>query len=175
MLEASSLLIHPWRRPDEDPRAWSRAIADGDSSAALGRARWRSPPEPIWLGWLRSQGMEVLETEDAALLMMLVRPWGVARFWDVYDAEERRVGTIAGRMLLDTEGGRRAFLDPAERGACRILDPSARLLGEWVRQADGLTRLRFAGDAAPNPFLRMLLLGYALTRQVPPWRRSLAV
>jgi hypothetical protein len=164
MLETASLLIHPWQL---ESTGWARRVANGTNGAVLGQARWLGLPKRAWYDWLRGQRIDVLETEDAALLMTVVRSWGFARTWDLYDAEERRVGAIAAPVLIDSEGGRRAYLDGhPDRGT--FLSPLSRLLAEYeVRSGDG-TRLRFAADLEPNPFLRMLLLAGVLTQEVPP-------
>jgi hypothetical protein len=168
MLEAPSLWIHPWQRTGAVPRNWTRLVTDGSTSAALGRVNWLGPPERSWFDWLRGQRLEVLETDDAALLLTLVRPWGLSRLWDVYDAEERRVGSIAALMLLDGEGDRRGYLDRHDHIGGRILDPTSHLLAEYGQRPDQVTQMRFAPGQEINPFLRMLLLGCVLTQQVPP-------
>jgi hypothetical protein len=173
MLEIGSLLICPWEQADADSGGWCRPVADGASAARLGCVRWLGPPERSWFDWLRGQRLEVLETEDAALLMTLVRSWGLSRAWDVYDAEERRVGAIALPILLDSEGGRRAYVDRSDRHSGRILSPAARVMADFTRQPDDATLIQFAADLEPNPFLRMLLLGSVLTEEAPPAKRAL--
>ncbi len=172
MLEASSLLIHPWQPDGADVRGWSRSIADGATWAILGRVRWLGPPERSWFDWLRGQRLEVVETEDAALLMTVVRPWGLGRLWDLYDAEERRVGTIAYPVLLDGEGGRRAYVDRQAPTVGRILGPASQPLAEFTRRPDEVTQLRFAADLEANPFLRMLLVGCVLTQESAPGKNT---
>jgi hypothetical protein len=167
MLEAPTLLIHPWQPDNSGPHAWTRRITDGSASVGLGRVHWLGPGARSWFAWLRGQRMEVLETDDAALLMTLVRPWGLSRLWDVYDAEERRVGAIAAPVLLDSEGGRRGYLDRPERDCGRILDPTSQLLAEYAARPDQVVQLRFAARDM-NPFLRMLLLGCVLVQQASP-------
>lgn len=166
MLETASLLIHPWEMTHAN--GWCRRIADATTSSPLGQVRWLGRPQPSWFDWLRTQRMEVLETDDAALLMTLVRSWGVSRFWDLFDAEERRVGSIALPVLLDSEGGRRAYLDRADRDHGRLVNPRSRVLAEYARQTDAAMLIRFAPDLEANPFLRMLLLGCVLIDEVPP-------
>jgi hypothetical protein len=168
MLETASLLIHPWQHTED---GWSRLVVDAATSTALGRVRWLGPTERSWFDWLRGQRLEVLETEDAALLMTLVRSWGLSRSWDVYDAEERRIGAIASPVLLDCEGGRRAYLDRADRHHGRLLSPESRVLADYARPSEAARLVRFAPDLEPNPFLRMLLLGCVLIDEVPPRKR----
>jgi hypothetical protein len=166
MLEIASLLIHPWQYTGAV--GWSRRVVEAATGAPVGRVRWLGPPERSWFDWLRGQRLEVDETEDAALLMTLVRSWGLSRLWDVYDAEERRIGTIASPVLLDSDGGRRAYLDRADRWHGRMLSPESRVVAEYAQHGHAATHLRFAGDLEANPFLRMLLLGCVLIDDVPP-------
>jgi hypothetical protein len=168
MLESSTLLIHPWQA--DGPTTWARPIVDGGSSAPLGLIRYVGPASRTWLGWLHSRRLDVLETEDAALLMTLLRPWGLFRLWDVYDAEERRVGSFYPPLVLDCDGSRRAVLESEGYGHGRLVSPPARPLAEYERRPDRSTRLQFAADLEPNPFLRMLLLGAVLAADGPPGR-----
>jgi hypothetical protein len=168
MLEASSLLIHPWHVSNGAPHCWSRPVLNGATSAALGTIRWVGPPEGAWFAWLRGHRLEVLETEDAALLMTLVRPWGLSRLWDVCDAEERHVGTVYPPVLMDSEGGRRAYVDATDPTHGKVLDPTARVLAEYERMPERVTLLRFAADLEANPFLRMLIVGGVIVQEQPP-------
>lgn len=168
MLEASSLLIHPWHLQSGVPHRWSRLILNGATSAVLGCIRWVGPAQDAWFARLRGHRLDVLETEDAALLMTLIRPWGLTRLWNVWDAEDRRVGTIYPPVLLDGEGGRRGCIDATDPAHGKILHPSARVLAEYEHLADGGTVLRFAADLEPNPFLRMLVVGGVIVREEPP-------
>jgi hypothetical protein len=169
MLEASCLFIHPWIGGD-DPPGWARLVLDGTTSAALGRVRWAGPRRQAWFAWLRGHRIEVLETEDAALLMTLARPWGLSRLWHLADAEERQVGTICPPVLLDSEGGRRGFIDTEDRMHGKVVNPMARVLAEYERRPDQVTLLRFAPDLEANPFLRMLVLGGVIVQEPPPGR-----
>jgi hypothetical protein len=168
MLEASSLLIHPWHIGNGPTAGWARLVLDGTTSAAVGRIRWTGPPDDAWFAWLRGHKLEVLETEDAALLMTLVRPWGLSRQWDVQDAEERRVGTLYPPVLLDSEGGRRACVESVDPTHGKVLNPSACVLAEYERMPNQSTLLRFAADLEANPFLRMLIVGGVIVQEQPP-------
>src|SRR5437899_536914 len=110
MLESSNLLVLPWQHAPSRG-GWIRPIADGDTAAALGFVCARGPAKRSWLSWLRGQRLEVLEGDDAALLMTLARSWGFSRCWDVHDAEERAVGSVYPLLLVDSESGRRGFVD----------------------------------------------------------------
>ena len=163
MLESSSLLISPWQN-DPSRGGWIRPIADGDTAAALGLVCARAPATYSWLRWIRTQRLEVLEGDDAALLMTLISPWGLARSWHVQDAEERTVGTVYPLLLVDSEGGRRGFLDRTDPLHGRVLSTESRTLADYERKRNRGTLLRFAADLEPNPFLRMLLLAAVLVQ-----------
>lgn len=167
MLESSSLLLSSWT-PDVASGLWQRVVADGTNGAALGQVRYREPVRRSWFAWLRAYRLEVLETEDAALLCTVVRSWGLLRLWDVYDAEERRVGSLYPPSLLDGEGFRCGRTRLADSRCGDVLSPSGGRLAEFVIDAAGALRLRFAPEPRPDPFLRMLLLADALTLQLPP-------
>jgi hypothetical protein len=168
MLDASSLLIHPWQNGSTALPGWSRAVLDGTTATPLGRVRWSGPPRGAWFAGLRGHRLELLETEDGALLMTLIRPWGLWRLWELWDAEDRRVGTIYPPILLDGDGGRRGYMDAEDRMHGKILNPTAHVLAEFERRNDQVTVLRFAADLGPNPFLRMLLLGGVIVQEPQP-------
>jgi hypothetical protein len=166
MLEALSLVIHPWQAGDG--QAPVRPIIDGATRARLGMVRWLGRKERSWFEWLRGQRLEVLETDDGALLLTVVRPWGLAPRWEVYDAEERLVGMITYPALMDSERGRRGTFIRQGPGCGRIVGPDAQPLAEYAVGHDRATLLRFAPRLEPNPFLRMLLLGGVLAREEAP-------
>ncbi len=167
MLEAASLLISPWQPDGGRSPGWSRPIADARTGASLGKACLAAPAGGAWLDWLRGRRVEVLETDDAALLMTLARPWGLSRRWEVYDAEERRVGTIYPAFLLDGEGEHRAVIDGRGRGG-KVFGAAGELLAEYGPAAGRATQLAFAASLEPNPFLRMLLLAAVLVQEPTP-------
>jgi hypothetical protein len=162
MLENSSLLLLPWTRAHEQ---WCRGVHDAADATPLGLVRWFGSKRS-WLSWFPAYRLEFLETEDEALLMSLVRSWGFLRLWDLYDAEENRVGSIYPPVLLDAAGQRRGYLrlDNADRG--EILDVGGKRLADF----EGTQKLRisFAAGLEANPFLRMLLLAAVLTAQPVP-------
>jgi hypothetical protein len=167
MLESSSLLILPWH-DDPSRGGWIRLIADGATTTALGLVCARAPAAASWLSWLRGQRLEVLEGDDAALLMMLIRPWGLSRAWQVQDAEERAVGTVHPLQLVDSEGGRRGIVDRQDSKHGRILGAESQALAHYEVKPDHAAVLRFAADLEPNPFLRMLLLAGVVLQEPRP-------
>jgi hypothetical protein len=100
--------------------------------------------------------------------MTLIRPWGLSRLWDIWDAEERRVGCVYPPILLDGDGGRRGYINVEDGMHGKILNPAARVLAEFERRSDEVTVLRFAADLEQNPFLRMLLLGGVIVQEAQP-------
>ena len=168
MLEASDLLFNNWRRDAENQFAWTRAVVDAVTAAPLGTVRTRGRSEGWWLARFRGERLEVVESEDSALLMTLIKPWVWSRGWEIDDAEERRVGTITGPLLLDAEGGQRGLVDDTGPARGRILGPEGHTLAEYERCPDQATLLQFAEDLEANPFLRMLLVSCVLAKEPPP-------
>src|SRR4051794_16398633 len=85
MLERAVLLLLPWLLDATNPaqQVWLRQVLDGATAEPLGLVRWACKRR-AWLAWFRPYRLEVLETEDAALLLTLVRSWSWLKLWDVY-------------------------------------------------------------------------------------------
>lgn len=167
MLESASLLLMPWTFERAEFISWSRPIREAGSGARLGVIRCSSRRRS-WLAWFQSYRLEVLETEDEALLMTLVRSWGILRLWDLYDAEESRVGSIYPPVLLDREGQRQGYIQIRTQHQGDIIGLAAERLADFeIDRTQGL-HLRFAEGLDANPYLRMLILGSVLTLQPPP-------
>jgi hypothetical protein len=156
MLEQPELLLAPWQRVDKARR---RTILAPGSGRVLGSVR---APLPNWLSWLGRQFQEVLESEDDSLVMTLWRPWGLARTWDVLDAEEHRVGILFRNVLLDGHGRRVAIAQHQSDQTGRFRDPNGAELSTFSRQEAGLL-LTFNPALEGNPFTRMILLGAVLS------------
>jgi hypothetical protein len=167
MLESASLVLLPWalEQGTAGPGAWSRhVLADGVPGGLIRCTERRRG----WLGWFPSYRLEVLETEDEALLLTLVRSRSLFRLWDLYDAEENRIGSIYPPVLLDSEGQRRGYLQVENGHQGQLLGLSGRPLAEFKLDATKALHLHFTAEADFNPYMRMLLLGGALTLQPPP-------
>jgi hypothetical protein len=157
MLESVQLLLGPWTGKD---RIRQRAIHAPETGRLLGRVQ---AVLPSWLWWLGRQVQEVLETEDDCLLMTLRRPWGLARTWEVFDAEERRVGMVFRNLLLDGDGRHVAQIRPKNNyHSGRFCDPHGTELGTFASQESG-TLLTFSPALEGKPFTRMILLGAVLS------------
>jgi hypothetical protein len=167
MLESSSLLIFPWKN-DPARGGWIRPIAEGETGAALGLVSLDAPASRSWFNWLLPRHLEVLEGDDNALLMTLIRRWGLSRSWELHDAEEQRVGTVYSRVLVESEGGRRGFLDRTDPHHGRIVGPESQTLAEYEAKPGPAVLLRFAADLEANPFLRMLILAGVLVQERMP-------
>ena len=164
MLEQACLLVHPWSRAD-DKSPWTRRVTD-PAGVNLGFVRF-DPPPPGWFAWLRSLKLSVFETADASHLMTVTRPWAFSGIWDVYDAEDSFVGMICMQTLFSSD---RRFLGKARNeadGARAIHNPSDKLLASMRPSADRSTVISFTNEAMSNPFLRMMLLGAFLCRELP--------
>jgi hypothetical protein len=164
MLEHSCLHIEGWTRQalPTGETTWRRRITDA-GGLPLGHGQLVGDAGAWWFSWLRSLRLEVYETEDASHLMSLVRSWGMLQVWEVYDAEERRVGSLYSSNLVDAEGERRGYVDLQARGRGRIFDRESRELAALRWPTPGMLELAFPAEANPNPFLRMLILGSVLT------------
>jgi hypothetical protein len=159
MLEHATLLLEPWSK---DTRGRTRAIRDWETARPLGFACLRPPTWPWPLGWLAGQVLEVRETEDASLLLMLQGPRWFLGGWEVFDAEEHRVGSLRGSAVRDRLGRPLATVVPsAGGGPLRFVTPSGYEPSSlaWTRTG---ARLTFAPDLGGDPFAKMLLLAAAL-------------
>jgi len=167
MLERPGLLLAPWRlaTPAEPPpiaRGRARDVLDLASGQHLGLVH--AHPVSAWpgLGWLARRTLEVFETEDVSLLCSVVRPWGLAWAWHVFDAEERRVALVYRRLILRGSGRALALAEgPVPPAPGRFLDPRGRELATFAFAPEG-TSLTFAPRLEGDPFARMALLGAVL-------------
>jgi len=177
MLQQPGLVILPWSAPagldpaqDPPPQssrasfAWVRQILDLHQAAELGFAGC-GPEGSRWLKWWRGRTIEVFEGIDASLLQTIRRPAGIMRMWQVFDAEEKRVGSFYRHVLFDGLGNIFAQLQEERAGRARkFLTRSGFELGAWEMRPDAVGRLTFAEPF--NPFVRMNLLAKVLT--LPP-------
>ena len=169
MLERTSLLLSAWTpAPRDAPGGWSRTVHDAAAGSYLGRVRPASPQGWSWITWFRPLRLEALETDDDALLCTLIRSWGLVRSWELFDAEERRVGSLYPPMLLDSEGYRRGYTQFETPTLGHFIAPSGPRLARFEITEAHTLRLDFAADLEPNPFLRMLLFSAAATLQPTP-------
>ena len=162
MLEHSSLLVHDWFC--EAPTC-TRSITDM-AGQPLGYVRLEAVEDATWFSWLRKVRLDVYETEDASHLMSLTRSWVALRAWDVYDAEDRHVGSIHPKTLMTAERVRVGLLDLESGDQGRINDPSGQTLAEYRKKSGDALEVTLTGP--PDPFLRMLILGSILTLDPAP-------
>jgi hypothetical protein len=182
MLEQPSLLLRPWLHtvevvwPRTTVRAagWMRAIVDPTTERALGFAAWDMPRLAAWLAWLGRKRIQVFETEDESLVMTLCRPWGLARMWEVMDAEGHRVGHVFQDAVYDSYGALLATMSSTSDGSETVLlGEAGRVLGTWQDIPGQGCYFRFGESAENNPFARMVALAGVLT--LPPWPGDLAL
>ena len=164
MLEAGQYLIGDWRPASggAENGACCRDVLHAATRERLGRVHSPSAPKRGWTRWLRSYRLELRETEDDSLLLVLNRPWRILRLWDIYDADDQCMGSVYPPSILDEDGVRRAFVDRSMSGRGRIVSAEGRLLAELDSGDGNELRVRFADDLEENPFLRMLLLASAI-------------
>lgn len=157
MLENPALLLRPWMTSGDDPAERRRNVLDPATGDALGFVRGRGG---LW-SWLTRQALEIHETQDASLVATVRPPWFLIRSWEVFDAENRRVGVIYRRSILDGTGQRLARLEPpSTQHPARFLAAEGRELATLELRGDHSAVLRFSG--ADDPFTRMVLLGATL-------------
>lgn len=164
--------------------AWS--WIDGDAPATLPAACWGrrvDAADGALLGWIcATRGgswwglgprlLEVVETEDAALVMTIARGWFGLGPWLVHDAEGYRVGSVLGPHLLDAWGFRGAVV-VCESPTHRVIRGlPGQPLASWTVAADGALGLRFLAEGAVDPFQRMVLLAAAVVSESLPPRRK---
>lgn len=167
MLERPGLLLGLWQRPAPlapggPMQELYRPVLDAHSRQPLGLVRGkRSDRRPLWR-WLDRQVWQVLESEDESLLLTLYGPWSFLKPWEVHDAEERLVCTIAARAILDSAGDLRAhWTGPGYSGQYSFRDARDRELAQVHTEPDGL-ELLFTVLIQDDPYAKMALLGAAL-------------
>jgi hypothetical protein len=176
MLEQPSLLLRPWIHSFEiawpkthvQGSGWVRAIVNPTTERDLGFAAWGSGGMPGWLAWLGRKRIQVFEGEDASLLLALYRTWGLVRLWDVFDAEERRVGHVERDAVYDNFGARLATMCVAVDDSESVLrGEDGLVLATWQQIPGQGCYFRFGDVAANSPFIRMAALAGVLA--LPPW------
>jgi hypothetical protein len=162
MMEQSTLSLRPWNSPRPgEPGGQVQAIVDG-AGETVGFVRQPPPRTPRWLNWLSRRTIEVYEAPDGSLVFALRRAWGWRGGWQLLDADERLVGTLRGRVMLDGFGHFLAAIEPADKaGHARFLALEGSELGEYALDRNG-AQLTFAPALQGNPFAKMLLLGAVL-------------
>jgi hypothetical protein len=166
MLEQSVLVLERWRPAPLTPRgqgsaARVRQVLDA-SGVALGCVRQEPLRWPRWLRWLAGQTLMVQELPDASLVFALRRSWGWPSCWHVLDADEKLVGTLRGRALLDGLGNLLAVIEAADQqGRGRLLAVEGHELASFANEG-ATTRIAFAAEVDGNPFAKMMLLGAVL-------------
>lgn len=165
MLEHSTLLIHEWAQT-EGRLGWTRRITD-NAGQPLGLVRYTGDTRDTWFSWLRRRRLEVDEAPDASHLMTLTRRWSIFRAWDVHDAENRHVGCVHAKSIVTSDNQCAGYFDLRQG---QVVDPSGQVLARFAPGNGGGLELTFASHAPKNPFLRMLLVGCALSLDPAPRR-----
>jgi len=175
MLEQPSLLLLPWKRGETArPKTviphpgWERTIVNPTTNLPIGFATWENVDFQGLLAWMGRKRIRVFETEDESLLMTLHRPWSLFQTWNVFDAEECRVGHWSWKTLRDGFGVRLATLALSGEGLeFNIQGEDGNFWAAW-KDILGLGRhFRFSEAVHHKPFIRMAALAGALT--FPPW------
>jgi hypothetical protein len=154
MLECQSLRLERFPGTAE-PTHWR--ILESDRQCEMGVARHL--PRLHWRQWLSAPTIEVLESEDEALLFTLDRYWGLHPTWLIRDADQRLVGRLRGESAWEADG---RFLGQWRQDEHRRWFMAAgRELAELQFPDSRTVTLTFRDD---NPFTRMILLADVLRR-----------
>lgn len=170
VLESPGLLIAPWERCAGRPE-WSHAVRPGEwarplhekaSGQLLGFAAWQNAGSGLFASWFGRRQITLYETEDASLLLTLRR--GFWRIWEVFDAEERPVGSIYRNALLRNDGETLACIRkpvPAIPGG--FFNQHHQDLASFAPNECGGWALTFPHSPPTGPFTRMVLLATVLS------------
>jgi hypothetical protein len=163
MLEHPVLLLQTSaaaRARADTNRAPACTIEDPVTSQLLGVARWQRPSRRSWLSWLRWPLLLVHEAGDEPLVFTVQRCWGVARYWEICDADHHLVAVARGPWLFDRFGDCLAWTRFLADG-CQLNGRDGVELAHWIRSGEEL-QLTFAEEVRGEPFVKMALLGAAL-------------
>lgn len=158
------MLLRPWAPPAPPGPGSTRDILHPISRRPVGIARWQQP-ESSWLGWFSRPSFSVHETDDEPLVFTVRRLWGLTPSWEVCDADGHRVALVRPGWVWDRYGDCLAWLDRAAADALRFCGRDGRELARLSREGEGL-RLEFVPELHGEPFLKMALLGAALSGMV---------
>lgn len=163
-------MIGPWQRCEGRPEwahavhagTWVRTITGaaiaGATSEPLGFAAWHNAGQGVLASWFGRRHITLYETEDASLVMTLRR--GFWRVWEVFDAEERPVGTVYRNALLTSSGQQIASPRQGKEGA--FTNTMRQEIARFLRRS-GCLELTFPETPHSSPFLRMVLLAAILS------------
>ncbi len=158
MLELPRLLLLPW-----DERGTPRRVLDPATGEEVGSVRWRPPAGSLLSALLTPPVLEVREAGDEPLLCTLRRYWSWGAVWQVREADGHRVALVTRREVRDRADRRLALVrEFPERREVEMQDQGGRPLAVLRRAAEG-DWLTFAEGVAASPFVKMALLGAALT------------
>ena len=132
-------------------------IHEADRQCQLGVARPAGRRK--WWYCLSAPTIEVLETDDEALLFTLDRYWGLRPTWLIRDADQRLVGRLRGESAWEADGRLLGQWRQDERR--RWFAAAGRELAELQFPDPRSATLTFRDD---NPFTRMILLADVLRR-----------
>ena len=163
MLELARLLISSWLAPLPGEREWQRKIRDAETATDVGRAVWQPRLIHRWLGPLWPAFIEVREIDDEPLLFTARRVWALWPRWEIADADQRGLGSVRGSWLTDLQRRRIAQLHySVSHDVCRIQAINGDMLATMTARGAG-QELHFAERLAEEPFLKMLVLAFAVT------------
>ena len=140
--------------------AGRRAILDLDTASTVGFCQSR--PRVGWWARLARRVDAVHEQQDESLLCTVRRSCSLFSWYEVWDADDRRVGWHGGPLLMDGAGHRVAVREnETATGTTLYRSPDRKVLARLTATCDDV-RLTFADEIAGEPFVKMLLLAAAL-------------
>lgn len=156
MLEYSGLLITPDQtQPSPKKLQWRITCLREDE--LLGTVTSTAVVSG-WRSWLGPLILEARESDDEPLLMTVHRNWIRHSRWQVFDADSRHVGRLAGSQIFDARERNLANLYwDAEQREGSFETFSGKVFAS-LHQQQNSWRFCFAEDQPFHPFRRMLLL-----------------
>jgi hypothetical protein len=166
MIEHSCLSIGPWSSEGDAPPV--RTVRAADTLEMLGIVRASRGQSRLWRRlWSSTEGLELCETADLALVMS-IHPSRISRgVWIVRECDQNEVGRLRGDDLLDPWNQPFAFRQVDADGHWRLQEVGGRLYASGTALIAADDTIAFADPQISNPFLRMLVFASFLLLRPP--------
>jgi hypothetical protein len=168
MLEHQEFLVRPPMPEDrldgETCSVPACAIVEPTAGRPLGFARWHFPAPRSWLSWLSRPVLMVHEAEDEPLVFTIQPLLGLTARWEVCDSDGHRIAIVRRKWVLDRFGDCLAWIQQMREGE-RFRGREGQELAS-TRRSGAECLLRFTAELRDEPFVKMAILGAALTRLI---------